>query len=140
MLKNNYKVLGLEPGASRERVKTAFRRLTMKYHPDRIHGNRHAEQRFKLICRAYRQLLLENYIEKNGADSAAASELMDLWSQGVGPESDAEGPATSWPLAASDQPLHGEDHRQHRDTRPDGYNSRFSTGFDKDKNVGKIRA
>ncbi|MBI2080399.1 MAG: DnaJ domain-containing protein [candidate division NC10 bacterium] len=31
-----YAVLGLEPGASREEVKTAYRRLVAQYHPDKV--------------------------------------------------------------------------------------------------------
>ena len=36
-----YKVLGLEPGASDEEVKQAYRRLAKKYHPDLKIGRAH---------------------------------------------------------------------------------------------------
>jgi DnaJ like chaperone protein len=56
-----HRVLGLEPGASREDVKKAFRRLAGQYHPDKVgHLGEEfrilAEKRFKEIQRAYDEL------------------------------------------------------------------------------------
>jgi curved DNA-binding protein CbpA len=52
-----YQVLELERGASHEEVKRAFRRLAMRYHPDRNpQDTRQAEERFKQINEAYEVL------------------------------------------------------------------------------------
>ncbi len=43
----NYEVLGLEPGASQEEIKKAYRKLSMKYHPDKV---RHLGEEFRIIA------------------------------------------------------------------------------------------
>jgi DnaJ-class molecular chaperone len=47
-----YSVLGISPDASEEDVKSAYRKLAMKYHPDRNPGDKEAEERFKDISAA----------------------------------------------------------------------------------------
>src|SRR5688572_22884013 len=42
-----YKVLDVAKNASEAEIKKAFRRLAMKYHPDRNPGNQEAEEKFK---------------------------------------------------------------------------------------------
>lgn len=44
---HNYAVLGLEPGANMDAVKKAYRKLSMKYHPDKV---RHLGDEFKEIA------------------------------------------------------------------------------------------
>lgn len=51
-----YEILGLERGASEEDVKRAYRKLAMKYHPDRNPGDKDAETRFKEAAEAYEVL------------------------------------------------------------------------------------
>jgi len=52
-----YQVLGIDRDASQEEVKKAFRRLAMRYHPDRNpQATRQAEERFKQINEAYEVL------------------------------------------------------------------------------------
>jgi len=56
-----YTVLGLEPGASREEVKAAYRRLVAQYHPDKVtHLGKEfqdlAHRRLLQIQRAYQHL------------------------------------------------------------------------------------
>ncbi|MBQ0079267.1 MAG: molecular chaperone DnaJ [Eubacterium sp.] len=48
-----YEVLGLQKGASDEEIKKAFRKLAMKYHPDRNPDDKEAEEKFKEINEAY---------------------------------------------------------------------------------------
>ena len=48
-----YEVLGVNRGASREEIKAAYRRLAVKYHPDRNPGDKEAEESFKEAAEAY---------------------------------------------------------------------------------------
>jgi len=54
--KDYFRVLGLEPGASGKQVKTAYRRLALKYHPDR-NNSPGSRERFQEINDAYNHLL-----------------------------------------------------------------------------------
>ena len=48
-----YKVLGVEKTATQDEIKSAYRKLAMKYHPDRNPGDKAAEEKFKSITAAY---------------------------------------------------------------------------------------
>jgi molecular chaperone DnaJ len=51
-----YEILGVEKAASADDIKRAYRRLAMKYHPDRNPGDATAETRFKECAEAYEVL------------------------------------------------------------------------------------
>lgn len=48
-----YQSLGLQKGATAEEIKKAYRKLAVKYHPDKNPGDKSAEDRFKEINEAY---------------------------------------------------------------------------------------
>jgi curved DNA-binding protein len=50
--KDYYKVLGVEKTASQDEIKKAYRKLAVKYHPDKNAGNKEAEEKFKEINEA----------------------------------------------------------------------------------------
>lgn len=53
-MKNLYNILGVEKDATHEDVKQAYRKLAMKYHPDRNQDNiEESEQKMKEITHAY---------------------------------------------------------------------------------------
>jgi len=51
-----YEILELERTADNETIKKSYRRLALKYHPDRNQGDKAAEEKFKQINEAYQVL------------------------------------------------------------------------------------
>jgi curved DNA-binding protein len=48
-----YKTLGVNKTATDDKIKKAYRKLAMKYHPDHTKGDKSAEEKFKKISEAY---------------------------------------------------------------------------------------
>lgn len=48
-----YKILGLQPAATADEIKKAYRSLALAYHPDRNPGDKEAESMFKRVQEAY---------------------------------------------------------------------------------------
>lgn len=55
MGKDYYKILGIQPGANEEEIKKAYRRMALKFHPDK-NKDPNAEEKFKEIAEAYEVL------------------------------------------------------------------------------------
>jgi molecular chaperone DnaJ len=51
-----YEILGVQKNANDQELKQAYRRLAIKYHPDKNPGDQEAEERFKEIAEAYQVL------------------------------------------------------------------------------------
>lgn len=54
--KDYYKILGVDRKASRDEIKKRYRKLALKYHPDRNPDDKNAEEKFKEINEAYQVL------------------------------------------------------------------------------------
>ena len=55
-MKEYYEILGISREATLEEIKGTYRRLALKYHPDKNPGDETAEEQFKLISEAYQVL------------------------------------------------------------------------------------
>lgn len=51
--KDYYKILGVERTATAEEIKTAYKKMAIRYHPDRNPGDKDAEEKFKAAAEAY---------------------------------------------------------------------------------------
>ena len=61
-----YNILGIGRNASDDEVKKAYREMARKYHPDKNPGNQAAEEMFKIVQDAYREIMDER---KNGGST-----------------------------------------------------------------------
>ena len=62
-----YEVLGVDKSASADQIKSAYRKLAVKYHPDKNKGDKGAEEKFKEASEAYH--VLSNSERKQNYDN-----------------------------------------------------------------------
>ena len=55
--KDNYQILGVSRNATLDEIKKAYRKIAMRYHPDKNPGDKRAEERFKEASMAYQALI-----------------------------------------------------------------------------------
>ena len=56
MGKDYYDILSVPKSASAKEIKQAYRKMALKYHPDRNAGDKKSEEKFKEAAEAYRVL------------------------------------------------------------------------------------
>lgn len=59
-MKDYYYILGIDKSASETQLKSAYRKLSNKFHPDKNDGDKFFEERFKDIQEAYEILSNKN--------------------------------------------------------------------------------
>lgn len=74
-----YKILGVNRSDSAGEIKKAYRKLAMKYHPDRTKGDKSAEEMFKKISEAY--AVLSDKEKRKQYDTFGASGFRQRYSQ-----------------------------------------------------------
>ena len=74
-----YKVLGVDKSATADEIKKAYRKLALKYHPDKNEGDKAAEAKFKEINEAY--AVLSNTEKRQQYDTYGSTEFHQRFSQ-----------------------------------------------------------
>lgn len=74
-----YDILGVSKGASKDEIKKAYRKLALKYHPDKNSGDKAAEEKFKQISEAY--AVLSDPEKKKQYDTYGSSNFHQRYSQ-----------------------------------------------------------
>ena len=71
-----YDVLGVTNSASKDEIKKAYRKLALKYHPDKTKGDKTSEEKFKEASEAYH--VLSDDKRKNNYDQFGHAALKEL--------------------------------------------------------------
>lgn len=75
-----YQILGVQKGASPKEIKSAYRRLSLKYHPDRNKDEKN-DEKFKQIIEAYQILRLEEKKKGKRSEVDIAYTYTEFWKQ-----------------------------------------------------------
>ncbi len=78
--KDYYKILEIDKSSTVDDVKKAFRKLAVKYHPDKNRGNKEIEEKFKDMTEAYD--VLGNEHRKFRYDEYGITEVISKWFPG----------------------------------------------------------
>ena len=73
-----YEILGIQKGASQKEIKTAYRKLSLKYHPDR-NRNEKDDYKFKQIIEAYQFLRREEKISHKKSEVDIEYTYVNFW-------------------------------------------------------------
>lgn len=79
MADDYYKILGLTKPSSAGEIKKAYRKLALKYHPDKTEGDKALEDKFKKISEAY--AVLSDPEKKNQYDTYGSADFQQRFSQ-----------------------------------------------------------
>ncbi|WPT18200.1 Chaperone protein dnaJ 72 [Picochlorum sp. SENEW3] len=77
-VRDPFRVLGIDPSASKEDIKKAYRRKVLECHPDRHHGSpdsvrQNAEKQFTAVSEAYEQLINQRTRSASGQSTSSSS-------------------------------------------------------------------
>ena len=79
MADDYYKILGVEKNADASAIKKAYRKLALKYHPDKTKGDKTLEEKFKKISEAY--AVLSDPEKRNQYDTYGSADFHQRFSQ-----------------------------------------------------------
>ncbi|MCF8088954.1 MAG: J domain-containing protein [Desulfotignum sp.] len=79
MAEDYYNILGIDKSASAADIKKAYRKLAMKYHPDKNKGDKTLEDKFKKISEAY--AVLSDPEKRKQYDTYGSADFQQRYSQ-----------------------------------------------------------
>jgi len=79
MAEDYYKILGVEKTADISEIKKAYRKLALKFHPDKTKGDKPLEEKFKKISEAY--AVLSDPEKRNQYDTYGSADFQQRFSQ-----------------------------------------------------------
>jgi len=91
-IKDYYKVLGVHPAATPEKIKASYRKLVLQYHPDKTFGDKSAEAKFKEVQEAYE--VLSNKFRKINYDYAYNQQKQSITTAAKAPAANGKQPLT----------------------------------------------